>query len=145
MNPDEQAFVPTTFTKNQERLIQNRIEEEFLIEIVELAKKRGWVSDEHFSVDGTLIESWASLKSFRPRNEKDKGDGNGWSDFKGEKRSNETHQSRTDPEAKLCRKGNGREAKLCFAAHAVMENRRTKMVGDYGDQDTKELTEQTSV
>lgn len=130
MNPDEQAFVPTTFTKNQERLIQHRIAEEFLCKIVELAKAKGWVSDEHFSVDGTLIESWASLKSFRPRNEDPgSGDGNGWSDFKGEKRTNRTHRSLTDPEAKLTRKGPGREAKLCFTAHAVMESRSGLCVG----------------
>lgn len=130
MNPDEQAFAPTTFTKNQDRLIKHRIAEEFLFTIVDLAEARGWVSNEHFSVDGTLIESWASLKSFRSRDEGPKsGDGNGWSDFKGEKRSNETHGSRTDPESKLARKGSGREAKLCFAAHAIMENRNGLCVG----------------
>jgi hypothetical protein len=81
------------------------------------------LSEEHFSVDGTLIESWASLKSFRPKNDPGPKDGNGWGDFTGEKRSNETPESKTDPEAKLLRKGAGKEAKLCFTGHAVMENR----------------------
>lgn len=84
------------------------------------------VRSEHFSVDGTLIEAWASLKSFRPKDENDDGLGGGsnrWVDFHGEKRRNETHQSRTDKEARLLRKGRGREAKLCFGAHALMENR----------------------
>jgi hypothetical protein len=90
--------------------------------VVWFAKAKHWISNQHFSVDGTLIESWASLKSFKEKEpEKDDepksgpGDGNGWSDFKGEKRSNDTHESTTDPEAKLVRKGPGREAKLCFA------------------------------
>jgi hypothetical protein len=74
-------------------------------------------------VDGTLIESWASLKSFRPKNDQGPKDGNGWGDFTGEKRTNETHASKTDPEAKLLRKGAGKEAKPCFSGHAVMENR----------------------
>ena len=78
-----------------------------------------------FAVDGTLIEAWASLKSFRPKDEGDQGpkDGNGWGDFSGQKRSNDTHESKSDPEAKLLKKGAGKEAKLCFTGHAVMENR----------------------
>ncbi len=82
------------------------------------------MSDEHFSVDATLIEAWASMKSFKPKGHHDgPGTGNSWTDFKGEKRSNDTHASTTDPEAKLLRKGPGREARLCFAGHAAMENR----------------------
>ena len=88
------------------------------------------MSDEHFTVDGTLIEAMASLKSFRPKGERDddgKGPpddpGNRWVNFHGEKRSNETHESRTDPEAKLMRKGLGMEAKLSYSAHALMDNR----------------------
>ena len=85
------------------------------------------MSREHFSVDGTLIEAWASLKSFRPKHENG-GDNNGWGEFRGEQRRNDTHESKTDREAKLMRKGNGREAKLCFAAHALMENRNGLLV-----------------
>jgi hypothetical protein len=80
------------------------------------------VSDQHFSIDATLIEAWASLKRFKPKQD-DRGDGNGWAGFKGERRRNDTHESTTDPEAKLVRKGDGREAKLAFARHAAMENR----------------------
>jgi hypothetical protein len=96
----------------------------FFNEVVELARGEKWVSDEHFSVDATLIDAWASMKSFRPKDEdKGVGPGNPWSDFRGKGRSNETHQSTSDPTAKLLRKGPGKEAKLCFAAHATMENR----------------------
>ena len=82
------------------------------------------MSDDHFSVDATLIEAWASLKSFKPKGtDQGPGAGNAWTDFKGEKRRNDTHASTTDPEAKLVRKGPGKEARLCFAGHATMENR----------------------
>ena len=95
--------------------------------VVDRAAAEGWVSNEHFSVDGTLIDAWASMKSFRPKDEKPPADGPGpsnrWVDFHGEKRGNDTHQSHTDPEARLLRKGKGREAKLCFGTHALMENR----------------------
>ena len=91
---------------------------------MEIAREKKWVSNEHFSADGTLIEAWASLKSFRPKNDQQgPGSGNSWKSFHGEKRSNDTHQSTTDAEAKLLRKGRGKEAKLCFGAHALMENR----------------------
>lgn len=123
---DEAVFDASTYSKNQERLLRHKVADLFFSEVVELAKAQGWVSNDHFCVDGTLIEAWASMKSVRPKDEKgpdDKGDGNGWQDFKGEKRTNETHQSVTDPEAQLMRKGKGREAKLSFGAHASMENR----------------------
>lgn len=123
MNPSESSFHPTTFTKNMERLLEHQVSDLFFSEVVELARRHNWVSNEHFSVDGTLIEAWASMKSFRPKDEPDQGDSNGWSNFKGQKRSNDTHESRTDPEARLLKKGKGKEAKLCFAAHAAMENR----------------------
>ena len=106
--------------------MQHKVADLFFAEVVWLAKNRGWVSDQHFSVDATLIEAWASLKSFKPKQDRRDGgggDGNGWADFKGEKRRNDTHESTTDPEAKLVRKGDGREAKLAFAGHAAMENR----------------------
>lgn len=126
---DEAPFDASTYSKNQDRLLKHEVADLFFAEVVELAKRHGWVSDDHFSVDGTLIESWASLKSFRPKDElRDPGEGgqgsgNSWKDFKGEKRSNQTHESTTDAEAKLVRKGPGQEAKLCFAGHATMENR----------------------
>jgi transposase len=121
---DESVFDASTYSKNQERLLRHEVADLFFAEVVALAKKHGWVSDDHFSVDGTLIEAWASMKSFRPKGEKQgPGSGNNWSDFKGEKRSNDTHASTTDPEAKLLRKGNGKEARLCFGGHATMENR----------------------
>jgi transposase len=126
INPDEPIFDHSSFSQNQQRLLAHKVADLFFAQVVWFAKAKHWVSNKHFSVDGTLIESWASLKSFRPKEESkddDKGDGNGWSDFKGEKRSNDTHASTTDPDAKLMRKGNGREARLCFAGHAVMENR----------------------
>ncbi len=126
LNPDESTFDHSTFSQNQKRLLQHQVADLFFAEVVWLAKNRGWVSDQHFSVDATLIEAWASLKSFKPKQDDHgggPGDGNGWSDFKGEKRRSDTHQSTTDPEAKLVRKGDGREAKLAFAGHAAMENR----------------------
>ena len=85
------------------------------------------MSHEHFSVDGTLIEAWASLKSFR-RKDNDNGDNNGWGDFRGERRSNDTHESKTDPDARLMRKGNGQPAKLSFMGHALVENRHGLLV-----------------
>ena len=121
---DQAVFDASTYSKNQERLLKHEVADLFFSEVVNLAKKHGWVSDDHFSVDGTLIEAWASMKSFRPKgDDQGPGDGNGWSDFKGEERSNDTHASTTDPESKLLRKGKGKEARLCFAGHATMENR----------------------
>jgi hypothetical protein len=126
MELDEPSFEASTFSRNRERLIRHEVAERFLAAIVEQARKDRLLSSEHFSVDGTLIEAWASMKSFRPKDEPKDGppsDSNGWSDFKGTKRSNETHASRTDPEARLARKGSGHEAKLAFSGHALMENR----------------------
>src|SRR5271163_768816 len=126
INPDEcdALFDASVFSKNQVRLLSQATADIFFAAVVEIARERDWVSNEHFSVDGTLIEAWASLKSFRPKDDQQgPGSGNSWQNFHGEKRSNETHQSTTDAEAKLLRKGAGKEAKLCFAAHAAMENR----------------------
>jgi transposase len=124
LNPDEPVFDHSTFSQNQERLLHHKVADLFFAEVVWFAKAKRWISDQHFSVDATLIESWASLKSFRKKDSGEgPGDGNGWSDFKGESRKNDTHESTTDPEAKLVRKGDGREARLCFAGHATMENR----------------------
>ena len=131
---EEGSFDHSIFSKNYERLLNEEVAGLFFEEVYELSREQDWASDEHFSADGTLIEAWASMKSFRPREDKDddedgSGDSNGWTssnpevDFRGQKRSNETHCSRTDPEAVLYRKGKGKESKLCFGAHATMENR----------------------
>lgn len=134
MNAIEENFDPTAFTHNRARLVEHEIAQKFFHEVVHQAKQAGLISSEHFTVDGTLIEAWASLKSFRPKDEKpsdrqppdDKG--NPSVDFHGEKRSNETHSSTTDPEAKLARKGNNVAAKLSFSEHALMENRNGLLV-----------------
>lgn len=126
----------STFSRNRERLLAHDVAGEFFQAVVEIARAEKLMSDEHFTVDGTLIEAWASLKSFRPKAEKrddDQGTGGGsrsnrWVDFHGEKRSNETHESKTDPEAKLLRKGFGKEAKLSYSGHALMENRNGLLV-----------------
>lgn len=124
LNPDEKTFDASTFSKNQERLLEHHVSDLFFAAVVEIAREKKWVSNEHFSADGTLIEAWASMKSFRPKDDQEgPGGGNAWMNFQGEKRSNDTHQSTTDPEAKLLKKGKGREARLCFGAHAIMENR----------------------
>lgn len=131
MDPDEGSFDASTFSKNMHRFEKHHVSEVFFAQVVDLADAQGWISHEHFSVDGTLIESWASLKSFRPKDQEPPAPGpgrNGWVDFKGHKRSNETHQSTTDPEAKLLKKNAGQEAKLCFGAHAVVENRNGLLV-----------------
>ena len=140
MRIDQPAFDATTFSKNRKRLLEHQIADEFFAAVVRQAKLRRYMSSDHFSVDGTLLEAWASHKSFKPKDEpKDppqSGEGaqsqprdhNGWSDFKGEKRSNDTHQSQTDPEALLYRKGKGREAKLYHSGHALMENRNGLLV-----------------
>lgn len=131
MEPDEDGFDASTFSKNMERFQTHHVSERFFAKVVELADRHGWISNEHFSVDGTLIESWASLKSFRPKDQEPPppGEGrNGWVDFKGQNRRNDTHASTTDPEAKLLKKGAGKEAKLCFGAHAVVENRNGLLV-----------------
>jgi transposase len=127
MDMVEEAFDPTTFSHNRERLLAHDVAKEFFGTVVREAKRRDLMSADHFCVDGTLIEAWASMKSFRPKDEKDddddKPDGNAWQDFSGKPRSNDTHESKTDPEAKLARKGKGQAAKLCFSGHALMENR----------------------
>ena len=127
MDMTDKVFVPTVFTKNRDRLMDHDVAAKFLSATVEIARERGLLSSEHFSVDGTLIEAWASMKSFRPKDDHDS-DNNGFGDFKGKKRSNETHESKTDPDAKLYRKGRGKEAKLAFMGHALMENRNGLIV-----------------
>jgi transposase len=127
LNLDEAVWGATTFTKNRDRLLEAAVAKEFLAQVVERARGAGLVSDEHFTVDGTLLEAWASLKSFQARDKKDApppdDPGNPTVDFHGEKRSNETHESKTDPDARLARKARGREAKLSYSGSLLVENR----------------------
>jgi transposase len=117
----------STFSKNQDRLLAHQVAEVFFARVVLLAREHGWASDAHFTVDGTLIDSWASLKSFQPKagpqDPRDGDPGNPGVDFHGQRRTNATHASTTDPEAQLARKGKGKEARLGFGLHALMENR----------------------
>ena len=134
MDMVEPAFVPTVFTKNRDRLIAHDVAGEFLRATVAQAQSANLMSHEHFTVDGTLIEAMASLKSFRRKDEqpadRDPPDdpSNPTVNFHGEKRSNETHASTTDPEAKLARKGKNKESKMSYSAHALMENRNGLIV-----------------
>ena len=120
---DEEVWVPTVFTKNRERLLKQSIAESFFQRVLKQAQ--AYLSDEHFTVDGTLIEAWASQKSFQP---KDGGPGEG-ENFHGQKRSNQTHASRTDPDAKLYRKSSGSEARLSYLGHTLVEN-RSGLIGE---------------
>ena len=126
LNLDEEVWNATTFTKNRDRLMDADVAKEFLAQVVARAGAQGFISDEHFTVDGTLLEAWASLKSFQPKEKPDTppedDPGNPTVNFHGEKRSNETHESKTDPEAKLARKGPGKEAKLSFSGNLLVEN-----------------------
>jgi hypothetical protein len=128
---DDPVWDATTFTKNRDRLLAGEIASRFLAAVLAQPKVKVLLSSEHFSVDATLLEAWASTKSFRPTD----GSGpppeagrNGEQDFHGQKRSNETHASTTDADARLARKGRGKEAKLCFMGHALMENRNGLIV-----------------
>ena len=132
LNIMDPAFDASSFAKNKERLLKHEVARGFLGAVLAEARQRKLLSEDHFTVDGTLLEAWASLKSFRP---KDGSSGQGDSgknpgvDFRGEHRTNDTHQSTTDVETRLARKGNGKEARLCFAGHVLMEN-RTGLVVD---------------
>jgi hypothetical protein len=131
MNLDEPVWDVTVFTKNRDRLLDGDVAREFLCEVVKQAQAKGLTSDEHFTVDGTLIEAWASLKSFQAKegNKTPPDDpGNPTVDFHGEKRSNETHESTTDADARLARKGNGKEAKLSYTGNLLTENRNGLIV-----------------
>jgi transposase len=125
---DDPAWDHSTFSKNRDRLLEGDIAAKFLAAVLAQPRVKRLLSNQHFSVDGTLIEAWASMKSFKPKGEgKDDGEGgrgrNASADFRGEKRSNDTHESTTDPDAMLYRKGPGMEARLCFIGHGLMENR----------------------
>ncbi|HSD93526.1 MAG TPA: IS5 family transposase [Methyloceanibacter sp.] len=136
---DDAVWDHSVFSKNRDRLLTTETAQDFLAALLADPKVKRLLSHEHFSVDGTLLKAWASMKSFRP---KDGGgqppeDGrNGERDFRGEKRSNETHESTTDPEARLYRKGNGQESKLCYMGHALMENRNGLAIGGVVTQAT---------
>jgi transposase len=129
LNLDEPVWDATVFSKNRERLLKGGIAEGFFQAVLEQARAQGLLSDEHFTVDGTLIEAWAGHKSFKRKDQgasntpPDDDPGNRSVDFHGEQRRNDTHQSTTDPEALLARKGAGKEAKLSYAGHVLMENR----------------------
>jgi transposase len=128
---DEPVWVPTVFTKNRDRLLEAEVARKFLAELLNHKEVRALLSDEHFSVDGTQIAAWASMKSFQAKDgssEPPSPGRNGERDFHGEKRTNETHASTTDPEAKLYRKGKGKEAKLSFVGNAMTENRHGLVV-----------------
>src|SRR6201987_2114992 len=134
LNLDDAVWDATTFTKNRYRLLQAEVAKEFQARVVEWAREQGWASDEHFTVDGTLLEAWASLKSFQSK-DKDKkhvsppGDpGNPTVNFHGEKRSNQTHESKSDPDAVLARKSKGKEAKLSYSGNLLVENRNGLIV-----------------
>lgn len=117
--PDDRVWDPTTFTKNRERLQNGEVFTKFMTSLLNHPQVNPLLSDEHFSVDGTLIEAWASQKSFRPKD----GGGDDGANFHGQKRKNDTHASTSDPDSRLYRKAAGREAKLSYMGHAVMENR----------------------
>ena len=126
------SFDHSTFSRNRARLLEHDVAREFFTRVVAQARSLRLLSDEHFTVDGTLVEAWASLKSFK-RKDREPGQppddpGNPTVNFHGERRSNATHQSTTDPEAKLARKGAGKEAKLCYSANALMENRNGLLI-----------------
>jgi len=132
MELDEPSFDHSSFTANRDRLLEHEIAGDFFRRIVAQAQARGLLSNDHFTVDGTLIEAWASLKSFKRKGQKPGAGpddpGNPTVNFHGEHRSNATHQSTTDPEALLARKGKGKEAKLCYSANALVENRNSLLI-----------------
>ena len=123
----DSSFDHSVFAKNRQRPSDTDVAREFLLEIVAQARQQRLLSEEHFCVDGTLLEAWASLKSFRPEDDDSPppagGGRNPEVDFRDERRRNETYRSTTDPEARLARKGKGKEARLCFGTHVLMDNR----------------------
>jgi transposase len=138
LNADDEVWDATTFTKNRDRLLEADVAKEFLLQVVEQARGKGLTSDEHFTVDGTLLEAWASLKSFQPEEGKPgpppDDPGNPTVNFRGERRSNETHESKTDPDALLARKSEGKESKLSYSGNLLVENRNGLIVDAEGFQ-----------
>ena len=132
LNMDDAIWDVTVFTKNRERLLDGDIAEAFFQAVLQQARERSLLSDEHFTVDGTLLEAWASVKSYQRKDAKNAvppdDPGNATVDFHGEKRSNQTHASKTDPDAKMARKGKGKEAKLSYNGNLLVENRNGLIV-----------------
>lgn len=146
---DDPVWDPTTFTKNRDRLLQGEVDKLFFDQVLAEAAARGLLSSEHFSVDGTLVEAWAGLKSFKRKDgagqDPPEDPGNPTVNFHGEKRSNDTHQSTTDPDARLYTKGSGQEAKLYFTGHVVMEHRNGLAVGSRLTQATGTAERETAL
>jgi transposase len=148
---DDPVWDATVFTKNRERLLAGEVAEGFFAAVLGQAREGGLLSDEHFTVDGTLIEAWAGHKSFKrkdgndPKTPPDDDPGNPSVDFHGERRRNDTHQSTTDPQALLARKGQGKESKLSFAGHVLMENRHGLAVNGCVTQATGRAEPQAAV
>jgi transposase len=132
LNADDEVWDPTVFTKNRDRLLEADVATEFLAQVVAQAQAKGLTSDEHFTVDGTLLEAWAGMKSFQAKEGKPSpppdDPGNPTVNFRGEKRSNQTHESKTDPDAQLARKGDGKESKLSYCGNLLVENRNGLIV-----------------
>src|SRR5437588_6401172 len=132
LNADDVVWDATVFTKNRDRLLEGDVAKEFLACVVEQAGAKGLTSDEHFTIDGTLLEAWAGTKSFQPKDKKPSpppdDPGNPTVNFRGERRSNETHASKTDPESLLARKGEGKESKLSYCGNLLVENRNGLIV-----------------
>src|SRR5438045_6357902 len=132
LNMDDAIWDVTVFTKNRERLLDGDIAEAFFQAVLQQARERSLLSDEHFTVDGTLLEAWASVKSYQRKDAKNAippdDPGNATLDFHGEKRSNQTHASKTDPDAKMARKGKAKEAKLRYNGKLLVENRNGLIV-----------------
>lgn len=133
LNMDDPVWDATVFCKNRERLLKGEVAQAFFEQVLKLARQKNLLSDEHFTVDGTLIEAWAGHKSFQkkeaPAGAPPEDPGNPTMDFHGEKRSNQTHQSKTDPESRLYKKGPGKEAKLSYQGQVLMENRNGLVTG----------------
>jgi transposase len=133
LNMDDPVWDPSTFSKNRERLLEGAVAPAFFDQVLAQARDRDLLSDEHFTVDGTLIEAWAGQKSFKrkegePPSSPPDDPGNPSIDFRGERRTNATHASTSDPEARLYKKAKGQEAKLCYLGHVLMENRHGLVV-----------------
>jgi len=139
LSMDDGIWDPTVFCKNRQRLLEGDIAQMFFNSVLKQAREGGLLSDEHFSVDGTLIEAWASQKSFKPKDgpQPPQDGNNGGMEFRGQKRRNDTHQSTTDPEARLYRKSDGHPAQLCYLGHVLMDNRHgLAVVGEVSQADS---------
>ena len=155
LNMDDAVWVPTVFSKNRDRLLAGDIASAFFEGVVEKLREKNLLSDEHFTVDGTLLEAWAGAKSFRRKDGKDEPPESGSNptvNFHGEQRSNATHESTTDPESRLAKKAKGKEAKLSYVGHVLMENRNglivttrvTKATGTAESDAALEMAEEVS-